>query len=90
MQRGYYLQEALEEPYKKSRVGKSDGIKVDVDGVQYTSIRKLAEAYKLDVTTLYARYRRGLRGAELVAPPNIYRRGRDSGQENGAIRSGKD
>ena len=70
LKKGYYLYEALQEPPQKPNRDKVLGIQVEVNGQVYNSIKKLAEAYDLDSGTLYARYKRGLRGADLVRPPN--------------------
>ena len=53
-------------------------IKVEVNGIIYSSLKMLSEHYpNISITTLYSRYRNGLLGNDLVAPidKNIVVRG---------------
>jgi DNA invertase Pin-like site-specific DNA recombinase len=70
LKHGYWLEEALTEPMQEPKKKKKpDGIRVTCNGKEYTSIHSLAKEYGLDVTTVYARYKRGIRGEALVEPP---------------------
>lgn len=50
---------------------RSNNIKIEIDGVLYSTLTEVSETYKINYQTLLQRYHRGIRGLELIDRSNL-------------------